>query len=113
MFFDVNRSRNHPSVDCLSLLGVILVRGAGDGEAPFFRKGWRIKMLRWSPSSMEAVMLEKGTRIEMTKGYKGVKGRILEETKSGFEFYIIGLDNGIRLVAGPSAFFPLDEKAKP
>ena len=64
------------------------------------------------PNPWEAAMLEKGTGIEMTKGYKGVKGRILAETKSGFEFYIIGLDNGIRLVAGPSAFSPLDENAK-
>ncbi len=44
------------------------------------------------------------TRIEMTKGYKGVKGVITEKTDSKFEFYIIKLDNGIQTVAGPSAF---------
>ena len=49
-------------------------------------------------------MLEPGTRIEMTKGYKGVRGVIVERTDSLFEFYVIGLDNGINIIAGPSAF---------
>ncbi len=40
----------------------------------------------------------------MTKGYKGVKGKIIERTESEFEFYVIKLENGISLVAGPSAF---------
>ena len=45
-----------------------------------------------------------GTRIRMTKGYRGVEGIIAEKTNSKFEFYIIALDNSINLVAGPSAF---------
>ena len=49
-------------------------------------------------------MLEPGTKIVMTKGYKGVKGMIAERTDSRFEFYIIKLDNGIHIVVGPSAF---------
>jgi hypothetical protein len=49
-------------------------------------------------------MLEPGTKIVMTKGYKGVKGVIAEMTDSPFEFYIIELDNGIHIVVGPSAF---------
>ena len=49
-------------------------------------------------------MLEPGTKIVMTKGYKGVKGVIAERTDSRFEFYIIKLDNGIHIVVGPSAF---------
>jgi hypothetical protein len=49
-------------------------------------------------------MLESGTKIVMTKGYKGVKGMIAERTDSRFEFYIIKLDNGIHIVVGPSAF---------
>ena len=49
-------------------------------------------------------MLETGTRVEMTKGYNGVKGTIAERTDSSLEFYVIKLDNGINLVAGPSAF---------
>ena len=49
-------------------------------------------------------MLEPGTAIEMTKGYKGVKGVVLERTESEFEFYVLKLKNGIHLVAGPSAF---------
>lgn len=49
-------------------------------------------------------MLEPGTRIIMTKGYKGVKGVILNKTESRFEFYVIKLDNGIHIVVGPSAF---------
>jgi hypothetical protein len=44
------------------------------------------------------------TRIEMTKGYRGVRGTILARTDSMYTFFIIELDNGIRLVAGPSAF---------
>ncbi len=44
------------------------------------------------------------TRIEMTKGYRGVRGTILARTDSKYEFFIIKLDNGIHLVAGPSAF---------
>ena len=49
-------------------------------------------------------MLEPGTRVEMTKGYKGVKGVIVETTDSSYEFYVVALDNGINIVAGPSAF---------
>ncbi|UCB48127.1 MAG: hypothetical protein JSW56_13370 [Deltaproteobacteria bacterium] len=56
-------------------------------------------------------MLEPGTKIVMTKGYKGVKGVIAEKTESRFEFYIIKLDNGIHIVAGPSAFIS-EEDAK-
>lgn len=49
-------------------------------------------------------MHKPGTRIQMTKGYKGVNGVITEKTDSKFEFYIIKLDNGIQIIAGPSAF---------
>jgi hypothetical protein len=49
-------------------------------------------------------MLETGTRIKMTKGYKGVKGVVIEKTDSQFEFYIVRLDNGISIIVGPSAF---------
>jgi hypothetical protein len=51
-------------------------------------------------------MLEPGTTIEMTKGYKGIKGVIVERTRSTFEFYVIKLENGIHLIAGPTAFVP-------
>jgi hypothetical protein len=54
-------------------------------------------------------MLKRGTKIIMTKGYKGVKGLIAERTESRFEFYIVKLDNGINIVVGPSAF--IKEKA--
>jgi hypothetical protein len=40
----------------------------------------------------------------MTKGYRGARGTILARTDSAYEFFIIELDNGISLVAGPSAF---------
>jgi hypothetical protein len=55
-------------------------------------------------------MLEPGTEIEMTKGYKGVKGTVMERTESEFEFYILKLDSGIQLVAGPTAFIPLEKE---
>ena len=48
--------------------------------------------------------LKPSTRVEMTKGYRGVKGVILEQTESPFAFYVLRLENGIHLVAGPSAF---------
>ena len=54
--------------------------------------------------------LTPGTRILMTKGYKGVEGVILEKTDSAFEFYVVRLKNDIHIVVGPSAFV-LDEKA--
>lgn len=57
-------------------------------------------------------MFESGTRIEMTKGYKGVKGVIVERTPSPYEFYILSLENGIHLVAGPSAFVLLEAGGK-
>lgn len=53
-------------------------------------------------------MLEPGTVIEMTKGYRGVKGEILERTQSQFEFYVLRLENGIHVVAGPTAFKVLE-----
>ena len=49
-------------------------------------------------------MPETETRIKMTKGYKGVKGVVIEKTDSQFEFYIVRLDNGINIIVGPSAF---------
>ena len=55
-------------------------------------------------------MFEPGTKIEMTKGYKGTQGTIVERTESEFEFYILKLDNGLQLVAGPTAFIPLEKE---
>jgi len=52
-------------------------------------------------------MLDPGTRVMMTKGYKGVEGVILEAVESRFEFYVVRLDNGIHVVVGPSSFKPL------
>ena len=49
-------------------------------------------------------MLEPGTKIRMIKGYKGVEGVISERTDSTYEFYVVILDNGIHIVAGPTAF---------
>jgi hypothetical protein len=49
-------------------------------------------------------MLESGTKIVMTKGYKGIKGVITQTTDSPFEFYVVKLENGIHIVVGPSAF---------
>ena len=57
-------------------------------------------------------MLKTGTQIEMTKSYRGIKGVIFERTKSRFELYILKLDNGLSLVAGLSAFTPLDKSSE-
>jgi len=48
--------------------------------------------------------MESGTEVRMTKGYRGVKGVITEKPESVFEFYVVRLQNGINIVAGPSAF---------
>ena len=55
-------------------------------------------------------MIQSGTRIEMTKGYRKTRGVVAEKTDSQYEFYTISLDNGINIVAGPSAFISVDEK---
>lgn len=49
-------------------------------------------------------MLQPGTQVEMTKGYKGVRGRILERTESPYGFFVVELENGIHLIAGTSSF---------
>ena len=49
-------------------------------------------------------MLSEGTPVKMTKGYRGAKGTIVLKTDSEFEIYVISLDNGLRIVAGSSAF---------
>ncbi len=49
-------------------------------------------------------MLTRGTRVRMTKGYRGAEGIIASRTDSKFELYVISLHNGLRIVAGPSAF---------
>lgn len=49
-------------------------------------------------------VLEPGTGIVMTKGYKGVRGTIAAKMDSQFEFYVVKLENGINIVAGPTAF---------
>jgi hypothetical protein len=49
-------------------------------------------------------MLSEGTRVKMTKGYRGADGTIVLKTDSKFELYVISLDNGLRIVAGPSSF---------
>jgi hypothetical protein len=49
-------------------------------------------------------MLSEGTRVKMSKGYRGAEGTIVLKTNSKFELYVISLDNGLRIVAGPSAF---------
>ena len=55
-------------------------------------------------------MFESGTPIKMTKGYRGAKGIILEKTDSEYEIYVLKLDNGIHMVAGPQAFVPAVDK---
>ena len=49
-------------------------------------------------------MLAEGTRVKMTKGYRGAEGAITFKTDSTLELYVISLDNGLRIVAGPSAY---------
>ncbi len=49
-------------------------------------------------------MLQKGTRVKMTKGYKGVYGVINAQTESRFDFYVVKLENGMNIVFCPSAF---------
>lgn len=60
--------------------------------------GWALTII------IELTMLKIGTRVELTKGYKGVEGVIKETTDSQYEFYVVALDNGINIIVGPSAF---------
>jgi hypothetical protein len=57
-------------------------------------------------------MLEPGMNVVMTKGYRGVQGEILEKTGSLYDLYVLKLENGIHLVAGPSAFVPVDDEKR-
>jgi len=49
-------------------------------------------------------MLEPDTRVQLTKGYRGEKGTVVEKIDSPFEFYVVRLDNDMNIVVGPSAF---------
>jgi hypothetical protein len=55
-------------------------------------------------------MLREGTRVRMTKGYRGAEGTIVFKTDSKLELYVIALDSGLRIVAGPTAFDVLTPK---
>jgi hypothetical protein len=55
-------------------------------------------------------MFTPGTLVKMTKGYRGIEGVITEKTKSRFELYVLKLDNGLNVIAGPSAFILLEKK---
>jgi len=57
-------------------------------------------------------MFTPGILVKMTKGYRGIKGVITERTESRFELYILRLDNGLNLIAGPSAFIPLEKEGE-
>jgi len=56
-------------------------------------------------------MFTSETLLKMTKGYRGTEGVVIERTESRFELYILKLNNGLNLVAGPSAFTPLKKEA--
>jgi hypothetical protein len=49
-------------------------------------------------------MYKQGDRVRMIKGYKGIAGVINQKTDSPFELYVLTLDTGVKIVAGPSAF---------
>jgi hypothetical protein len=51
-----------------------------------------------------------GEKVVMTKGYRGIKGVLELRTDSPYEIYVIALENGIRLAAGPSSFEPADRE---
>jgi hypothetical protein len=55
-------------------------------------------------------MLQPGTKVKMTKGYKDMPGVILQKTGSSYNLYVLKLENGIHLVAGPSAFVPGEDE---
>jgi len=55
-------------------------------------------------------MFREGTRVRMTKGYRGVEGTIVLKTDSKLELYVIALDSGLKIVAGPTAFDLLTAK---
>ncbi|MFO7461975.1 MAG: hypothetical protein R6X07_15265 [Desulfatiglandales bacterium] len=52
-----------------------------------------------------------GSKVTMTKGYRGAKGLVAYPTDSRFDLYVISLDTGMKIVAGPSAFVVEKESA--
>jgi len=58
-------------------------------------------------------MVEIGTRVRLTKGYRGEKGTVIEKIDSLFEFYVIKLDQEINIVVGPSAFVTDEDLPRP
>ncbi|RJR33777.1 MAG: hypothetical protein C4576_27750 [Desulfobacteraceae bacterium] len=60
--------------------------------------------LSWIMNCEEMAMHEEGTRVRMTKGYRGAEGIITGRSRSRFGFYVVELENGIRIVVGSSAF---------
>ena len=57
------------------------------------------------------MMPEPGIKIEMTKGYRGVKGEIIAATGSEYELYVVRLENSVHLVAGTSAFVEIEDNS--
>ncbi len=55
-------------------------------------------------------MFTQGTLVKMTKSYRGIEGIVTKKTESRFELYILKLKNGLNLIAGPSAFIPLEKE---
>ncbi len=49
------------------------------------------------------------TYIKMEGGYLDSKGRIIKRIESKYEFYLIELETGQKIVAGPSSFRYLKE----
>jgi hypothetical protein len=49
-------------------------------------------------------MYEEGTKVRMTKGYRGARGVVIDRSVSPLGFYVVELENGIRIVVGSSAF---------
>ncbi len=49
-------------------------------------------------------MYKEGTKVRMTKGYRGARGVIIGKSASLYGFYVVELENGLRIVVGSSAF---------
>jgi len=51
------------------------------------------------------------SKVTMSKGYRGATGVVAYPTDSSFDLYVISLDTGMKIVAGPSAFVVEKESA--
>jgi hypothetical protein len=71
------------------------------------KKGLKVKRFQLSSNCLgkhRERRIKAGSEVTMTKGYRGTTGVVAYPTDSRFNLYVIVLNTGMKIVAGPSAF---------